>query len=149
MRFRGEVVIDAPVGVAWHSLADIASHVDWMADAESIAFTSGQRRGVGTTYECRTKVGPLTTLDKMTVTEWVDESRQAVSHTGIVRGVGVFELTAIDPDTTRMTWSEDLKFPLWAGGPIGAFAAKPVLRRIWRGNLSRFKALVEARYRKY
>ena len=148
MRFRGEVLVAAPLDPTWAALADIASHVAWMADAESLIFSSEQRRGVGTTFECRTKVGPFTTLDQMTVTEWVEGTRMAVTHTGIVTGVGVFELAPRGPETTAVSWTEHLRFPLWAGGAIVAFAAKPVLRRVWRGNLSRFKALVEDSYRK-
>jgi hypothetical protein len=144
---RGEVVVAAPVDVTWAALADIASHVEWMADAESIVFTSEQRRGVGTTFECRTKVGPFATVDKMTVTEWVDGSRLGVAHSGIVTGTGVFDLTAEGPQATRMGWTEALRFPIFLGGAAGAFVAKPVLRRIWRGNLTRFAQLVDQRYR--
>lgn len=147
MLFRGEVVVAAPVAVTWAALADISSHVEWMADAETITFTSEQRAGVGTTFECRTKVGPLTTVDKMTVTEWVDEARMGVAHSGIVTGTGVFELSEIGAESTRMAWTEDLRFPIFLGSVLGAFVAKPVLRRIWRSNLTRFAALAEARYR--
>jgi carbon monoxide dehydrogenase subunit G len=144
---RGEVLVAAPIEVTWAALADLASHVDWMADAESITFTTDARTGVGTSFDCRTKIGPLTTLDKMTVTDWVDGRRMAVAHSGIVRGTGVFELAAPTPGTTVVTWTEDLRFPLHLGGVVGAFAAKPILRRIWRGNLSRFAASVERLYR--
>lgn len=148
MRFRGEVLVPAPVAVTWEALADIASHVEWMADAESITFTSTQRRGVGTAFECLTKVGPLTTVDRMTVTDWVDGARMAVAHTGIVRGVGVFEIVSAGEESTRVSWSEDLRFPIYLGSAAGAFVAKPILRRIWRGNLSRFANLVAGRYQK-
>jgi carbon monoxide dehydrogenase subunit G len=143
---RGEVIVPAPPDVTWHALADLASHVEWMADAESIEFTSPQTSGAGTTFECRTRVGPLTTLDKMTVTQWVEGKRMAVAHNGLVSGTGVFELESA-PAGTRLTWTEDLRFPNYLGGVVGEFVAKPVLRRIWRGNLSRFAALAVANYR--
>jgi hypothetical protein len=148
VRIRGEVVVAAPIDATWEALADLGSHVEWMADAESITFTSPQRAGMGTTFDCVTKVGPLHTVDKMVVTEWAEGGRIAVAHTGIVRGQGVFELVSGDVETTKMAWTEELRFPLYLGGVVGAFVAKPVLRRIWRGNLSRFKALVETSYRK-
>jgi carbon monoxide dehydrogenase subunit G len=141
------VVVAAPLDVTWAALADIASHVDWMADAETITFTSTQHRGAGTTFECRTKVGPLRTVDRMTVTEWVELARLGVAHTGIVTGTGVFELVAEGAESTRMTWTEALRFPIFLGGVLGAFVAKPVLRRIWRGNLRRFANLTAEGYR--
>ena len=148
MRVRGEVLVPAPLAATWDALADLASHVEWMADADTITFTSEQHRGVGTTFECLTKVGPLTTRDRMTVTDWVDEARMAVAHTGIVTGTGVFELATHGPDSTLVAWTEDLRFPWYLGGTIGSFVAKPVLRRIWRGNLRRFAYHVEQRYQK-
>lgn len=148
MFIRGEVDVAAPLDVTWAALADVASHVDWMADAESITFTTPQRTGVGTAFVCRTRVGPLHTEDKMTVTEWVDGARMGVAHTGIVTGTGVFELHAKARELTQLAWTEALNFPWFLGGAAGAFVAKPVLRRIWRGNLRRFAYLVETRYLK-
>ncbi len=147
MRVRREVIVAAPIEATWEALSDLASHVDWMADAESITFISEARRGVGTAFECRTRVGPLTTLDTMTVTEWVEGRRIAVAHTGIIRGHGTFELASPTPTTTQFVWTEDLRFPLYLGGVVGAFVARPVLYRIWMGNLSRFANQVEPRYR--
>jgi hypothetical protein len=141
-------VVAAPREVTWAALADIASHVTWMADAETITFTSEQRTGVGTTFECRTKIGPLVTVDKMTVTEWVDGSRMGVAHTGIVTGTGVFELAEETAETTKIMWTEDLRFPIFLGGVVGAFVAKPVLRRVWWGNLARFADLAVQGYRR-
>ena len=45
---------------------------------------------------------------------------------------------------TRFTWTERLRFPWWMGGPVGALAAKPILRAVWRRNLATLKQLVEA-----
>jgi uncharacterized protein YndB with AHSA1/START domain len=41
---RGEVLVAAPREVTWDALADIATHVDWMADADTITFTTAQHR---------------------------------------------------------------------------------------------------------
>ena len=38
---------------------------------------------------------------------------------------------------TRFTWTETLHFPWWLGGPFGAFVSKPILKRVWKGNLRR------------
>ena len=138
MRVRGDVDVDAPLDAVWAALADIGSHVDWMADAESITFTSPQHAGVGTTFECRTRVGPFTTTDRMTVTDWSERERFGVAHTGIVIGRGVFELAATGPHATHLSWTEDLAFPKRFGGSVTARLARPVLKRIWMGNLRRF-----------
>lgn len=143
MRIRGEVAIDASVEATWAALADISSHVNWMADAESIRFTSDQHQGVGTTFDCVTKVGPLKTVDKMEITDWVEGQRMAVRHTGIVIGTGVFEVQATGQSRATLTWTEDLRFPWFLGGVVTPFAARPILKRIWMGNLRRFRSILE------
>jgi uncharacterized protein YndB with AHSA1/START domain len=60
-RIRVRATIDAPRGTVWTRLADIADHVHWMADARAIRFTGERRSGVGTTFECETRIGPLRT----------------------------------------------------------------------------------------
>lgn len=144
MHIHGEVDIGAPVATTWNALADIASHVNWMADAESITFTSATHTGAGTRFDCVTKVGPLRTTDRMIVTEWVEGCRMAVAHTGIVTGAGVFEVSDSGNNTSRLTWTEDLRFPWFLGGVVAQFAARPILKRIWMGNLRRFKTILEA-----
>ena len=145
MRLRVETTIQAPPGEVWAHLEDIATHTEWMADAVAIEFLTDQRRGAGVRFACLTRVGPLRTTDLMEITEWSPPSRMGVRHTGAVSGEGHFELAAEPAGrSTRMVWREDLRFPWWLGGPLGALGARPVLRRIWRGNLGRLKAQVEA-----
>jgi hypothetical protein len=138
------ITIDAPVAVTWRTVEPIEQHVDWMAEAETIRFTSSKRRGVGTTFDCVTKVGPIRMTDRMTVTEWEPGRMMGIEHTGVVTGRGRFTLRRRRGGRTRFTWKERLTFPWWMGGAVGAFAAKPVLRAIWRRNLRRLKAIVEA-----
>jgi hypothetical protein len=128
----------------WEVVRDIGGHVRWMDDAEEIRFTSKTTSGIGTTFDCDTRVGPFRLTDHMEVTEWLPGQVIGIRHEGTVSGVGRFTLRRAGPYQTRFTWEERLSFPLWMGGPVGARAAKPVLRRIWRRNLSRLKALVEA-----
>ncbi|MDE0653428.1 MAG: SRPBCC family protein [bacterium] len=145
MRLRVETTIAASPETVWAHLEDIASHVEWMADAVGIDFLTAERRGTGTRFTCRTRVGPLQTADVMEITEWSPPNHMGVRHTGAVSGEGRFELRADAPggESTRMVWHESLRFPWWLGGPLGALPARPVLRRIWRGNLGRLKARVE------
>lgn len=137
------VVIDARPGEVWRAVEDIGSHTTWMADAEAIRFTSAQQAGVGTTFDCDTKIGPFRVTDRMAVTQWTPGKVMGVEHRGLVGGTGRFTLKRARKGRTRFTWEERLRFPWWFGGPVGAFVAKPVLAAVWRGNLRRLQALVE------
>jgi len=113
---------------------DIGSHVQWMHDADTIRITSTRTSGVGTTFECATRVGPVRLTDTMEVVEWKERRTIGIRHTGIVRGHGRFTLK-LRPGGTLFTWDERLHFPWWLGGPVTGFVSKPVLRRIWKRNL--------------
>jgi hypothetical protein len=134
----------ADVDAVWAELEAIERHVTWMADAESIELTAGRHAGVGTTFTCRTRVGPFRLTDRMEVTEWEPGRAMGVRHVGLVSGSGRFTLARRRRGRTRLTWEEELRFPLWMGGAPGAFAARPVLAMIWRGNLRRLARIVEA-----
>ena len=142
-RITRHVDIAAPLDVVWGAAADLASHAEWMADAESIEFTTDTRTGVGTTMRVLTVVGPLRTTDVMEVTEWDEGRAIGVVHRGLVTGRGRFELSPV-AGATRFTWTEELTFPLWLGGPLTAFLAGPVLGWIWRRNLRGLKERLEA-----
>ena len=114
---RLSVSVDAPRSAVWEALADVRSHVDWMADATEIHLTSEQATGVGAMFECKTRVGPLRTRDQMVVTE---------SKGG-----------------TTVNWEEKLDFPWWVGGCLTSAIAGPILKLVWRGNLMRLARIVE------
>jgi uncharacterized protein YndB with AHSA1/START domain len=136
-------VIDAPPTEVWGRIADVRTHVDWMADARAIRLTSEVTEGVGTTFECDTVVAGIRLTDRMAVTEWAPAEAMGVRHDGLVTGEGRFTLLPVSGGRTRFTWREDLRFPWWMGGRLGGAAGAPALRRTWRGNLARLKALVE------
>lgn len=138
-------VIDAPPTEVWPVVADIPSHVEWMRDAVAIRFLSPTTTGVGTTFDCDVKLGPIGLTDRMEITEWVEPEVIGVRHVGVVRGTGQFTVRPVGVLHTEFTWSEQLTFPWWMGGPIGALIAAPVLRAVWRRNLRSLKAIVEAR----
>ena len=142
-KVRVLVVIEAPLEQVWAAAADLESHAEWMADAESIAFLTARRRGIGTRMEVATRVGPFRTTDIMEVTEWEDRRRIGVRHTGLITGAGAFEIEALDPATTRFTWQEKLAFPWYLGGPLTALFASPVLALVWKRNLARLKQQLE------
>jgi len=130
--------IAAPVEVVWNDLADLSSHVEWMAEAESVEFLTDFRGGVGTVMRVLTKVGPFRTADILEVTEWAPPSSIGVTHRGVIGGTGRFILAPTDTGTL-FTWTETLSFPWWLGGPVAELVARPVLAEIWRRNLRRFR----------
>lgn len=140
---RVSVVIDRPPSHVWAELRDIASHVHWMEDAQKITFTSAVREGVGTSFDCVSKLGPIRVTDKMLVTEWKEGESITVRHDGMVTGVGRFTLKRKRGGVTLFTWEEQLTFPPKMGGLAGATAAAPLFKRVWRKNLANLKALVE------
>lgn len=144
MRVEVSTVLAAPPETVWSVIEPIETHTEWMADAVRITFTSERRRGVGTAFDCLTRVGPFRTVDRMVVTEWEPGRAMGIEHRGLFRGAGRFTLEPAGPGgrATRFTWTEHVVFPWWLGGPVGALVAKPVLRRIWRENLDRLAVLV-------
>jgi hypothetical protein len=136
------VYIKASRQEVWDAIKDVSTHVEWMADAESIRITSPQREGVGTTFDCATRVGPLRLTDRMEITAWDPGRAMGVRHFGVVSGDGHFRLKR-RPGGTLFMWEERLAFPRWMGGSVGRTVATPVLRRIWLGNLRRLKARIE------
>lgn len=141
-RLRVETIVDAPVADVWRRLADVGDHVTWMADAAAIRFRTEQRTGVGTAFECETRVGPLRTLDVMEITDWREHEAIGVRHAGLITGTGEFRLRPLAGDRTEVVWDESLRFPWWLGGPLGGAVARPVLRTVWRSNLRRLAARV-------
>ena len=139
------IEIDATPARVWEVVEPVERHVDWMHDAVAIRFVTEQTRGTGTTFLCDTKVGPIQLVDRMEITEWVPGEVMGVRHTGLVTGVGRFTIEPIDLGRrTRFTWAEDLTFPWWMGGPVGAWVGgKVALRPIWKRNLRNLKRLVE------
>ena len=87
-------------------------------------------------YGCRigdeTRVGPLHTVDRMEVTEWVEGRVIGVRHVGLVTGTGRFTLrrAGLLGRSTRFTWEEDIGVPAVAG---------LVLRLVWWRNLRRLR----------
>ena len=135
-------VVLAPPDDVWRAVEQIETHTRWMRDAESITFHGAQRVGVGTTFDCRTRVGPFRTTDRLVVTRWEPAIAMGISHRGAVTGDGELTLTGWGEGATRFCWDERLRFPWWLGGPMGEWAGAPVLRRIWQGNLARLGRLV-------
>ncbi len=140
-RIVASVEVPASPREVWRHLADLASHPRWMVDAEQVEFVGSRTSGVGTRMRVHTRVGPFRTVDLMEVTVWDEPHIIAVRHEGVVKGDGRFQLSST-ADGTRLTWTENLRFPWFLGGPLVGMVARPVLRRLWHRSLRRFAAYV-------
>jgi hypothetical protein len=127
----------------WAAISDISTHVNWMDDAVAITFTSPRRQGVGTTFDCATKIGPFRLTDRMVITEWKPNKVMGVRHEGLVTGRGRFTLRRQRGGRTKFTWAERLVVPWMLGGPVAAVPLAIVLRRVWAKNLRHLKEIVE------
>lgn len=105
------LVIKAPIERVWAAIADWESQGDWMLQTR-VEVTSQIREGVGTTIAAFTGIGKLGVMDHMVVTSWQPPHLCDVLHTGkIIKGTGRFQLVALDADTTRFDWSEEILAP--------------------------------------
>jgi hypothetical protein len=139
------ITIAASPDDVWRSVEHIETHTDWMLDAERITFRSEQHAGVGAEFDCLTRVGPLRTTDRFVVTRWDPGVAMGIEHRGAVTGVGEFRLQPLAGGaSTEFCWEESLTFPWRLGRVAGERLGRPVLERIWAGNLRRLKAKVES-----
>jgi hypothetical protein len=138
-----KVSIELPTSVenSWKYIADIQSHTQWMQDALSITITSDKCKGVGTTFECLTAVGPFRLTDEMEITDWQPPYLMGVKHNGLVSGRGKFSLEIIETGTL-FTWEEDLELSWKYGGKLGESLAAPILKAIWKKNLRALRAQI-------
>jgi hypothetical protein len=143
VRIRVCTTIEATPAVVWAEVEQIERHVEWMADAVSIEFVGRRRAGVGTKFASLTRVGPLRANDVAVVTEWEPRRAMEIAHRGVVTGTGRFTLRRRRHHRTRFCWEERLRFPWWMGSVVGERLAKPILKRIWRGNLRALRQRVE------
>jgi len=142
-RIQVSTVINKPLNIVWDEVKIMENHVNWMEDAAKIDFLSDNNAGIDTKMKVLTKVGPISLNDIITVTEWVEKKSIGVIHQGIVTGKGVFYLSEINENSTKFTWDEELKFPIYLGGPIGEFFRGMILKQIWKKNLKNLKEIIE------
>ena len=142
-RIQVSTVINKPLNIVWDEVKIMENHVNWMEDAAKIDFLSDNTAGIDTKMKVLTKVGPISLNDIITVTEWVEKKSIGVIHQGIVTGKGFFYLSEINENSTKFTWDEELKFPIYLGGPIGGFFVGIVLKQIWKKNLKNLKEIIE------
>ncbi len=138
------ITIAVPPDEVWQAVERIETHTEWMLDAETITFRTERHSGVGAEFDCLTRVGPIRTNDHFAVTRWEPGAVMGIEHRGAVSGVGEFRLRPLAGGaSTDFCWEERLRFPWWLGSVAGEQFGRPVLKRIWEGNLRRLKARIE------
>ena len=142
-RIKVSTIINKPLQIVRDEVKIMENHVNWMQDAANIDFLSENNSGINTKMKVLTKVGPIKLNDVITVTRWEEMKSIGVIHEGIVTGEGVFFLSSVDEDSTKFEWVEELKFPIYLGGPIGEFFGGLLLKQIWKKNLENLKNIIE------
>jgi uncharacterized protein YndB with AHSA1/START domain len=155
------VEIPEPPDKVWRAAMDWERQGDWML-ATRVRLTGGDGRSVGSTARAVTGLGGFGIADTFEVVEWVEGNGSAdgakedakqdaaggvrrcvVRHTGgLVRGLGIFEVTPDGVGGTRMTWAELLELPFGAPGRLGWPLVRPAVRAGLLVSLRRFARLV-------
>jgi hypothetical protein len=137
------VGIAAPADVIFAAMTNWSRQSEWMIGT-SVAALTQEGLGVGGTLAARTRIGPLSFLDPMTITEWQPPKRCAVLHTGrIVRGSGVFAVRTISEEMSEFTWLENVEVPFGIIGRAGWVLIKQPIGFGLSLSLKRFKHWVE------
>jgi hypothetical protein len=145
LEVSSRVLISAEPEQVWQLAMDWSRQQDWIWGTHVHGGT-----GVGAQVVARTGVGPFGFADTMVITEWDPPARCVVRHTGrIVRGLGIFEV-ARRGELCEFRWTEQLRLPLSAAGPLGRWLVlplgrwivAPVARRGLDASLRRFARLI-------
>ena len=136
------VTIGASPAAVWQVVSDFAAQPTWMRDAVDVRFVSGRTTGIGTVLDCDTRIGPLRLTDRLVVTDWAEGRSIGIRHDGLVGGAGRFTIAPAAAGTL-FTWTEELRFPGWLGGPAAGALARPVLAAVWQRDLAALRARVE------
>jgi hypothetical protein len=136
-----ELTVDVPAApeVTWRAATDWERQGDWMVGT-AVSVTGGDGRSVGSTLSARTGAGPLGFTDTMVITEWDEAGRRCVvRHTGrVVRGDGIFSVTAAPGGQSVFHWGEKLDLPLGAAGRVGWPVVRPAFVAGVKLSLRRF-----------
>lgn len=120
----------------WAAISEPAGQGVWMPATE-VKATRGDGTRPGDRIDARTGWRWFGFTDVMVVTEVDPPRRWQVRHVGrLVRGAGVFELTA-QPGGTELVWSEFVLPPFGLAGQLAALLAGPLLQATMRRCLDR------------
>jgi hypothetical protein len=127
---------------AWRTLLRWEDQSRWIRDAHSVRVLSPHREGLGVRIAVKNRVFnvPLFT-EELEVTAWEPPRRLEMTHRGVIRGVGTWELTPEDSGT-RFRWVEDVSLPVRVLGEIALLLYRPFLVYLMRGALRDLRVFV-------
>ncbi len=84
----------------------------------------------------------VTVADPITITEFRAPTRFALTHDGLFKGTGAFDLEAgADGTTTIVRWEETLIAPVLPN--LGSAIGAPIFSSVFQADLERLRDLVE------
>jgi hypothetical protein len=133
------VDVAADAEVTWRAATDWARQGEWMLGT-TVLVTEGDGHSVGSRLSARTGAGPVGFTDTMEITEWDPVARRCVvQHTGrVVRGGGVFSVSAGANGGSVFHWAEMLDLPLGGVGRVGWPLVRPAFVGGVKLSLRRF-----------
>ena len=139
------ITIAAPPDVVWRAVERIETHTEWMPDAETHHVPQRATRRASAPSSTASRASARCTPPTTSWSPSGNPARSWGSSTGARSRASAS--SGCGPlaggDATDFCWDERLTFPWWLGGAAGEQLGRPVLARIWAGNLRRLKARVE------
>lgn len=140
------IEIDAPPAVVWPYLVDWERLGRWMKEGSGFKVTSPHRAGVGVTSQAKIRIGGLSSIDRVRVTEWQPPQLLQIEHLGWVKGTGTMRLVPAKQGT-QLRWKEVFVPPWGILGAAGIRMWVPLMRKTFQRDLGVLKALVESEQR--
>lgn len=135
--------VDAPPSVVWPFIVDWENLGKWMLEASGFEVQTKHREGEGVLAEATIRIGPISTIDRIRVTQWNPPFLLGLDHIGWVKGTGRMELHTRSVGT-HLVWNERLIPPWGLLGALGIRSWKPLMRRAFIRDLRTLKRLVES-----
>jgi uncharacterized membrane protein len=132
-----------PAEDVWPYLVDWERLDRWMREARSFRVISEAREGVGVEAEATIRIAGITTRDRVRVIRWERARILEIAHLGWVKGTGFMELSPI-AQGCALYWRERLVPPWGFAGLLGMRILRPMMRRIFQGDLEKLRRLVES-----
>jgi hypothetical protein len=138
-----KITIHADQQVIFDYLSDWEKQSDWILFT-TVKIVANSVRQQDTTLLATTKLGPISFVDTMTVSDWQPFEKIVVEHTGrIILGKGVFTVQKISADRCVFVWQEVTPLPFGLFGRLGLLLIKPLLNILFGMSLKKLKNNIE------